>query len=68
MVSTMQIFLNRQYAVNQRYFLLLIYVGIYLNFFVEPIMEGFMDFFLAFVLITGMVDACKRYPPCPANR
>lgn len=39
-----------------RYLLLCVYLGIQINFFVEPILEGLMDFFLVFTFINGMME------------
>ena len=39
-----------------RYLLFSLYLGMYINLFVEPGMEGFRWFIYSLVLINGMVD------------
>ena len=42
--------------------ILCVYIGIQINFFVEPILEGLLDFFLVFTLINGMIECYyQRY-------
>ncbi len=43
-----------------RYMILCVYIGIQINFFVEPILEGLLDFFLVFTLINGMIECYYR--------
>ena len=43
-----------------RYLLLLLYIGAYVNCFVEPIWEGALNFFLALCVVDGMVSAMMR--------
>ena len=43
-----------------RYMIILIYIGVSLNFFVEPVLEGLISFFLVFTLVNGMTD-CFYY-------
>lgn len=43
-----------------RYLIMCVYLGIQINFFVEPVLEGLLDFFLIFTLINGMVECYYR--------
>lgn len=43
-----------------RYLLLFAYMGVYANFFVEPIWEGGLNLFLAMCVIDGMTNAMTR--------
>ena len=45
------------------YLLFFLYIGAYANFFVEPIWEGQLNFFLAMCVIDGMVNAMIRGLP-----
>lgn len=51
-----KIFCNESQEIGLRYLVFGLYVGIMLNFLVEPIMEGFFDFFLITCVLNGMVD------------
>lgn len=51
-----RIFFDRTNEARIRYLLLSVYLGVMLNFSVEPIMEGSLDFFLIFCFINGMVE------------
>lgn len=46
-----------------RYLLFCVYLGIQINFFVEPVLEGLLDFFFIFMVINGMVECyyCSRF-------
>lgn len=44
-----------------RYMIILIYIGVGLNFFVEPVLEGLISFFLVFMLVNGMTDCFYYY-------
>ena len=52
----LMIFLNKNYNITIRYLFLSLYLGIQINFFTEPIMEGAISFFLAFCFLSGFVD------------
>lgn len=52
----LMIFLNKNYNITIRYLFLSLYLGIQINFFTEPIMEGAISFFLAFCFLSGLVD------------
>lgn len=45
------------------YLLLLLYAGVYINFCVEPIWEGQLNFFLSVCVIDGMVNEMARRTP-----
>lgn len=53
----LQIFRDKRTDIGLRYMLLGIYIGIQMNFFVEPILEGFFDFFLINCFINGMTES-----------
>jgi hypothetical protein len=55
-VHLIRILSKKELGAQFRYLLFCIYLGIQLNFFVEPIIEGLMGFFLAFTVINGMVE------------
>lgn len=50
------IFFNKANDARIRYLLLSVYLGVMMNFSVEPILEGLLDFFLIFCFINGMVE------------
>lgn len=54
------LFRARQLDAGTRYVLLCSYLGVMMNFFVEPVMEGLVSFFLAFCTINGLADALYR--------
>lgn len=56
-VHALKIIINKQHATWFRYILLCIYVGVQINFFTEPVLEGLYGFFLNFIIINGMVEA-----------
>ncbi len=47
--------------VNVRYMLLSVYMGVWLNFMVEPALEGLIEHFLMMCLLDGMVTCVVRY-------
>ena len=51
-----QIIKDKQVSIWFRYLILCVYLGIQINFFVEPILEGLLDFFLIFTVINGMLE------------
>lgn len=51
-----RIFFDRTNKACIRYLLLSVYLGVMMNFLVEPILEGLLDFFLIFCFINGMVE------------
>ena len=57
----LKIFNSKANPVFLRYLLLAVYLGVQLNFFVEPILEGVNEFFLCFCLINGMVEGYYYY-------
>lgn len=45
-----------------RYLIMCVYLGMQINFMVEPILEGLLDFFLVFTVINGMLECYyQRY-------
>lgn len=59
-IHAIRIIKNKRVEASFRYLLLCVYLGIQINFFVEPILEGLLDFFLVFTFINGMVECCYR--------
>ena len=55
-----RIFLDRTKERRIRYLLMSVYLGVTINFFVEPILEGLLDFFLIFCFMNGMVEYYYR--------
>lgn len=55
-----KIFSNKMVLMELRYLLLSVYIGAYINFFVEPIWEGQFNFFLAMCVIDGIVGSLER--------
>lgn len=53
------IFENKRIDKSSRYIILSFNLGILLNFFVEPILEGMLDMFLTFCLVAGMTEAFR---------
>ncbi len=51
---------NTKILPSLRYLLLFLYIGAYVNCFVEPIWEGALNFFLALCVVDGMVSAMMR--------
>ena len=51
---------SKQILPSLRYLLLFLYIGAYVNCFVEPIWEGALNFFLALCVVDGMVSAMMR--------
>ena len=51
-----KLFKNKNIAEDFRYALLGIYVCMFVNFFVEPIMDGYLDLFYRFTFVNGMVE------------
>lgn len=58
-----KIYCNKNIIDGLRYLLFFLYIGAYANFFVEPIWEGQLNFFLAMCVIDGMVNAMIRGLP-----
>ena len=56
LAHVIRIFFDRTNKARIRYLLLSVYLGVMINFFVEPILEGLLDFFLIFCFINGMVE------------
>lgn len=54
------IFKSSFFSINIRYILLSVYLGININLFFEPILEGLMGYFLSYILLNGLVD-CMYY-------
>lgn len=62
-----QLFRNRWLDAGARNVIFCVYVGVLMNCFVEPVMEGLLSLFLAFCVINGLTDSfyyatkrCKR--------
>ena len=49
------------FASDFRYMVVSVYMGFWLNFMVEPVMEGFIEFFLMMCMLDGMVTYIVRY-------
>lgn len=56
----LKMFKNRNSDSAMRFLILCLYIGVMINFFVEPIMEGLLNFFLGFCVVNGMID-CYYY-------
>lgn len=56
----LRLFCAKRMDTGARYVLLFSYLGVMMNFFVEPVMEGLVSFFLAFCAINGMSEALAR--------
>ena len=59
-IHASRVFLDEYVSIELRYIILAIYLGVQMNFFVEPVLEGIMDFFLMFCRVNGMID-CLYY-------
>lgn len=59
-LNMLKIFRDKSNDMGLRYLLVSVYTGVILNFFVEPVLEGLLNFFLAFCMINGIVD-CYYY-------
>lgn len=55
-----EIFSDKDVSIELRYIILAVCLGVQMNFFVEPVLEGIMDFFLMFCRVNGMID-CLYY-------
>lgn len=56
----MSIFKDRHIDDRFRYLIFCSYLGYQVNFFVEPVLEGLIDFFFVFTIINGMIE-CYYY-------
>lgn len=59
-IHAYRLFKYKMLDTGLRYMIILIYIGVSLNFFVEPVLEGLISFFLVFMLVNGMTD-CFYY-------
>ena len=59
-VHMWKIIKNRSIDEDLRYALFGIYVCVFVNFFFEPIMDGYLDLFYRFIFISGMVEGLHR--------
>ena len=59
-VNMLRLWKNQAVLPELRYLLLFLYVGAYVNCFVEPVWEGNLNFFLALCVVDGMVSAMRR--------
>lgn len=59
-IHAMRIIKSKNIEDSFRYMILCVYFGIQINFLVEPILEGLLDFFLVFTLINGMIECYYR--------
>ncbi|MBQ7604782.1 MAG: hypothetical protein IJU75_07470 [Clostridia bacterium] len=57
-VHALRMIRNRGYSASFRYLLLCVYLGIQINFFAEPVLEGLRGFFFVFLIINGMTECC----------
>lgn len=55
--NVVSMFRDKQIDIGTRYVMLSVYMGCLLNFFVEPILEGLVRFFLAFCVINGITES-----------
>lgn len=55
-VHMFRVFRNTAIDEDFRYALLGLYICFFVNFFMEPIMEGYLDLFYRFTLINGLVE------------
>lgn len=53
----LKVFLKKINEKEIRFLILAVYMGVQLNFFVEPVLEGMNEFFLCFCFINGMSEA-----------
>ena len=53
-------FFDKRFSPSFRYLMLNSVAGLLLNFFVEPVIEGMIDLFLVYCLITGMTEALQH--------
>ena len=51
---------NKRIGIEIRYMLFSVYIGFYVNFAVEPVLEGLKDFFYVFCIVNGMTE-CFYY-------
>lgn len=58
--NAISIWNNKNILLSLRYLLLFLYIGAYVNCFVEPVWEGTLNFFLALCVVDGMVSAMIR--------
>lgn len=58
--NAVYLYKNDAMPANLRYLSISIYAGVYINFFIEPIWEGQLDFFLSMCLIDGMINQLER--------
>ena len=61
MAHAVCVFRNRKADISLRYMVLPLFCGVMAYFFVEPVLEGAPDFFLAFCIINGLVDAWRAH-------
>ena len=59
-VHMIKIFINKKIAITVRYTILTIYLGFFINFFVEPVLEGMIEFFWLFCMFNGLVEYYYR--------
>lgn len=59
-INVTRIWKNKKVLLSLRYLLLFLYIGAYVNCFVEPIWEGALNFFLALCVVDGIVSAMMR--------
>lgn len=59
-ISAYKIFKNKSIKIETRYLILSVYIGVNINCFFEPVIEGFANFFFTFCIINGMTDALLR--------
>ena len=52
----LKVFMNKKIDEDFRFALLGIYICVLINFFMEPIMDGYLDLFFRFTFINGMVE------------
>lgn len=58
--SAYRLYKNKSVQIELRYLLIGVYLGVNMNCFFEPVIEGFPNFFFTFCIINGMTDALLR--------
>lgn len=57
MIHAVKLFIKKKLDTGYRFIILSIYIGVMINCFTEPVLEGIMESYLVFIFINGLVDA-----------
>lgn len=57
LIHVLHLFKNKELDIVYRYMVLSIYLGLMVNCFTEPVLEGIMESFLVFIFINGLVES-----------